>query len=335
MRKSHLHGGEESTHKTHRSCHIDRLMGGGSPHTVSGKDIGRGSPAGVRSGSRSKMPPQALARGRAEGTHRTSIGKELAKGRASGCRSRFAEGGHAIDPGFERKGERLEKVRKRAGILEQPGYAKGGKIYKDMRAVYEALHSHFENEPQMKRLRTTKADVYQGEPHHGNYHHEPRHKEEKLSHGGRARHRDEGGSLWEGAPPKKISCHRAEGGQMGIMGGDEYEGRIIPHGSRPKGPEYNRHPMAMSSTSSEGREKPLVRYQEGYEPIHKRASGGASPRGRWIQNAIRHPGALHKALRVPAGQRIPEEKLEKAEHSNNPTMRKRANLAETLKNFRH
>jgi hypothetical protein len=52
---------------------------------------------------------------------------------------------------------------------------------------------------------------------------------------------------------------------------------------------------------------------------------------KFIQKAIKHPGALHKALHVPEGKKIPEKKLEKAEHSKNPTMRKRANLAQTLK----
>lgn len=56
---------------------------------------------------------------------------------------------------------------------------------------------------------------------------------------------------------------------------------------------------------------------------------------QWIQNAIKKPGALHKALGVPEGKKIPEKKLQKAEHSKNPLTRKRAVLAETLKNFKH
>lgn len=51
----------------------------------------------------------------------------------------------------------------------------------------------------------------------------------------------------------------------------------------------------------------------------------------FIQSAIKHPGALHKSLHVPKGEKIPEAKLEKAAHSKNPTLRKRAVLAETLK----
>ena len=52
---------------------------------------------------------------------------------------------------------------------------------------------------------------------------------------------------------------------------------------------------------------------------------------KWIQEAIKHPGALHKTLGVPAGKTIPEKKLKKAEHSKNPTTARRARLAETLK----
>jgi hypothetical protein len=52
---------------------------------------------------------------------------------------------------------------------------------------------------------------------------------------------------------------------------------------------------------------------------------------KWIQGAIKHKGALHKSLGVPEGKKIPASKLKKAEHSKNPTTRKRAILAETLK----
>lgn len=51
----------------------------------------------------------------------------------------------------------------------------------------------------------------------------------------------------------------------------------------------------------------------------------------WIAGAIEHPGALHKKLHVKEGEKIPESKLKKAEHSKNPTLRKEANLAKTLK----
>jgi len=58
---------------------------------------------------------------------------------------------------------------------------------------------------------------------------------------------------------------------------------------------------------------------------------------KWIQKAINpaNKGTLHKMLKVPTGEKIPQGKLERAEHSQNPLLRKRARLAETLKGFHH
>lgn len=56
---------------------------------------------------------------------------------------------------------------------------------------------------------------------------------------------------------------------------------------------------------------------------------------KWIQKAIKKPGALRKSLHVKKGEKIPESKLKKAEHSKNPTLAKRARLAETLKKMHH
>ena len=52
---------------------------------------------------------------------------------------------------------------------------------------------------------------------------------------------------------------------------------------------------------------------------------------KWIQGAIKKPGALRESLNVKKGEKIPAAKLKKAEHSKNPKTRKRAALAETLK----
>jgi hypothetical protein len=53
---------------------------------------------------------------------------------------------------------------------------------------------------------------------------------------------------------------------------------------------------------------------------------------KWIQGAIKHPGALHEQLGVPQGQKIPESKLAAAA-SKGGTLGRRARLAETLKGF--
>lgn len=52
---------------------------------------------------------------------------------------------------------------------------------------------------------------------------------------------------------------------------------------------------------------------------------------KWIQSAVEHPGSLRKQLHVAEGHNIPAKKLAKATHSENPTLAKRARLAETLK----
>jgi len=62
--------------------------------------------------------------------------------------------------------------------------------------------------------------------------------------------------------------------------------------------------------------------------------GGKAEDKNWIAGAIKKPGALHKSLGVPQGEKIPAKKLEKAAKSDNPKLAKRANLAMTLKGLR-
>lgn len=59
-------------------------------------------------------------------------------------------------------------------------------------------------------------------------------------------------------------------------------------------------------------------------------------KNKFIQEAINpdKKGVLRKALHIKKGEKIPEAKLEKAEKSKSPLMRKRANLAETLGKLR-
>lgn len=55
---------------------------------------------------------------------------------------------------------------------------------------------------------------------------------------------------------------------------------------------------------------------------------------KWISDAIKKPSALHRSLGVKTGKKIPDKVLEKAEHSKNPILKKRAVLAATLKGFK-
>ena len=54
---------------------------------------------------------------------------------------------------------------------------------------------------------------------------------------------------------------------------------------------------------------------------------------KWIQKAIKKPGALHKQLGVPAGKKIPSSKLAAAAKKPGK-VGKRARLAETLKGLK-
>jgi hypothetical protein len=56
---------------------------------------------------------------------------------------------------------------------------------------------------------------------------------------------------------------------------------------------------------------------------------------RWIQKATaKNKGALRRQAGVKAGEKIPVKKLNKLAKSKNPTTRKRANLAKTLRKIR-
>ena len=50
---------------------------------------------------------------------------------------------------------------------------------------------------------------------------------------------------------------------------------------------------------------------------------------KWIQKAIKRPGALHKALGVPQGQKIPASKLE-IKPGDSAQLKRQKNLAKTL-----
>ena len=50
---------------------------------------------------------------------------------------------------------------------------------------------------------------------------------------------------------------------------------------------------------------------------------------------IKHPGALHRALGVKAGHKIPAARLAAAKHSSNPHMREMANFATNAAKFHH
>lgn len=57
------------------------------------------------------------------------------------------------------------------------------------------------------------------------------------------------------------------------------------------------------------------------------------PKRLWIQSAIKHPGALHRDLGIPQGQRIPISTLNTTAKRKG-TVGRRARLALTLRKLR-
>jgi hypothetical protein len=55
--------------------------------------------------------------------------------------------------------------------------------------------------------------------------------------------------------------------------------------------------------------------------------------GNWIKGAIKHPGALHRQMGIPAGEKIPAKKLAAAAEKGG-TLGRRARLAQTLAKMR-
>ena len=52
---------------------------------------------------------------------------------------------------------------------------------------------------------------------------------------------------------------------------------------------------------------------------------------KWIAEATKNKGGLHRSLGVAEGKKIPAKKLAKAAHSKSPKVRKQVALAKTLK----
>lgn len=61
----------------------------------------------------------------------------------------------------------------------------------------------------------------------------------------------------------------------------------------------------------------------------------AERKEKFIQKAIKKPGALHKQLGVPEDEKIPKTKLQAAAKKGNTKLAKRARLALTLEKLPH
>ena len=55
----------------------------------------------------------------------------------------------------------------------------------------------------------------------------------------------------------------------------------------------------------------------------------------FMATAVKHPGALHRALHIPQGHKIPATLIARAKKSKNAHMRKMATLAQTFARAKH
>ena len=101
---------------------------------------------------------------------------------------------------------------------------------------------------------------------------------------------------------------------------------------RPRKKLAARNPLGLSKAKTPNRD--LIVSAEAALSGGESKPEGRKDGGKWIAGAIKHPGALHRALHVPEGEKIPAKKLAKAEHSDSLRLRKEANLAEELKGFK-
>lgn len=71
------------------------------------------------------------------------------------------------------------------------------------------------------------------------------------------------------------------------------------------------------------------------KPTRGKLDANAYRSGGGIKIKASHKGMLHKDTKTPAGEKIPADKLEKAAHSKDKAVRKRAVFAENAKEWSH
>lgn len=69
----------------------------------------------------------------------------------------------------------------------------------------------------------------------------------------------------------------------------------------------------------------------------KAIGGGGKVAKHWMQGVASHmhKGALHRALGVPQGKKIPAKKMAKASHSKSPRVRRMVGLAHAFAHANH
>lgn len=97
-----------------------------------------------------------------------------------------------------------------------------------------------------------------------------------------------------------------------------------------KGGEVEVEVVVGNKTTRKSNSGTMHKTEKAKGGLAKYAKGGYAEGGKWIQSAIKKPGALRKSLKVKAGQKIPAKKLAAAAKKPGK-MGQRARLAQTLK----
>lgn len=142
-----------------------------------------------------------------------------------------------------------------------------------------------------------------------------------LRHGGRA-HRDDGGRL------QRERNQQVADENAAIRRGEKVPSALGRRDEQLDEPAY-KYLQQTGRTDFRG---PAALDAPPEAPMARKRGGEAGK--KWIAGAIKHPGALHKSLHVPEGEKIPAKKLAKAAHAPGK-LGKRARLAETLKGMHH
>lgn len=193
--------------------------------------------------------------------------------------------------------------------------------------------------PGEKKIETAEHDDEEGRRRGGKVHGEkPAHRLDKRARGGRMTPKSPLSGAGGGTPPFPHPPMPMDEGGAGKVKKRAMGGAMDMPGQAPMGTQFKRggraKKRAMGGGMGFGKKMAAEKHEgadrSGGAPPSKRADGG-----HWISGAIKHPGALHRELGVPEGEKIPAKKIAKAAHSSNPTLAKRARLAQTLKGLHH
>jgi len=117
--------------------------------------------------------------------------------------------------------------------------------------------------------------------------------------------------------------------QAGLKASTKRVGPVDPQGAWTKVQEMNLPPRNVKTKVSLTKDK-----QQGATSMStKRGKTVKAKGGKWIQSAIKKPGALRKSLGAKPGKPIPAAKLAKAAKAKGK-LGQRARLAQTLKKMR-